>query len=177
MGRVCRRRAPVPCSSCWDTCNDGKRKRPDHTRDAGSNVAVVRRTAVDEIKPGAHEVRRRVRAVATDRCRPGRVRSMSDATPAEVIGLHRRALLTGVTRALGLLRRVPELLKRRGVDFPDQDLIYVLCAAIACKKAGAGKQAFRRPPNSTDDWPADKPIRTATQIIIDFDLFDLMEPA
>lgn len=97
-------------------------------------------------------------------------------TPAEIKDQHRRAVIVGVSRGLGLLRRVPELLKARGLTYPDQDLVAVLCAAVACKKAGAGRQLFRRPANAGTDWPADKPLRTATQIIIDYDLYDMLEP-
>lgn len=103
---------------------------------------------------------------------------MSDIVEAkDVRDLHRRAALAGAARALDLLRRVPDLLKQRGYEQPDADLVFVLCAAIACKKLGAGKQMFRRPANAGSDWPTDSPQRTATQIIIDYDLFDLLEPA
>jgi hypothetical protein len=87
------------------------------------------------------------------------------------------ACLAGPYRTLGLARRIPELLRKRGWPI-DQDLVSVLGGAVALKKIGAGRQPFRRPPLADrlgGMWPADSAAMTASQIVERFELQELLQ--
>lgn len=86
------------------------------------------------------------------------------------------ALLAGPARAFGLLKRVPELVRKRGWS-DDPDLSYVLAAAVALKILGAGATILRRPQTADTcrgKWPSEKPRMTASQIIEALELGDLV---
>lgn len=54
------------------------------------------------------------------------------------------ALIVGPVRALGLLKRVPELFRERG--WPEHpDLVALACHAVGATKIGAGGQVLKRP--------------------------------
>lgn len=92
--------------------------------------------------------------------------------------MHRSAMIGGAVRALGLVKRVPEVLKARGWPV-DDDLVSVLIGALACKKWGAGRTRFRRPSSAEGLgglWPADKASVTASQIVDTLELDDLLSP-
>jgi len=90
----------------------------------------------------------------------------------------RYALLAGPARGLGLLKRVPELLRQRG--WPHEgDLAVVCAAAVGCTKIGAGRQLLRRPREADGcggRWPADAGTLTARQIVEELELSDLLVP-
>lgn len=86
------------------------------------------------------------------------------------------ALLAGTARALGLLKRVPELVRKRGWS-DDPDLSYVLAAAVALKVIGAGGTLLRRPQSADacgNRWPIEKRRLTASQIVDALELGDLV---
>jgi hypothetical protein len=96
------------------------------------------------------------------------------------------AAIAGPSRSLGLLKiddekrltgRVPELLRSRGWPV-DLDLCIVLAAAIGLKKIGVGRQLFRRPSAAQGcggKWPADAGSLTASQIVVELELSDLLQ--
>lgn len=91
--------------------------------------------------------------------------------------MHKRAALRGAARALGLVKRVPELMNQRGWPHANQDLVAVLIAAVACKKLGAGAQLFRRPDAAGacgGTWLEGN--KTASQIVEALDLHELLTP-
>lgn len=97
----------------------------------------------------------------------------------EALETHRRALLAGTARALGLLKRVPEFMRKRGWPSNDQDLVAVLTAAIICRKWNAGRTRIRRPEGANylqDLWPAEASVVTANHIVDTLELDDLLEP-
>lgn len=93
--------------------------------------------------------------------------------------IHRKAMLAGAAKALGLVQRVPELMRTRGWPADDQDLVAVLITAVACRKWGAGREVFRRP-KAADGlgglWPLHAQRVTANHIVDTLELDDLLSP-
>lgn len=97
-------------------------------------------------------------------------------TQDEKRDLHLKAMLAGTSRRLGLLKRIPELMRTRGWGH-DEDLVSVFAAAVACKVLGAGAQVFRRPAkvDGIDRiWPVEWGRLTASQIVSGFELKHLL---
>jgi len=104
------------------------------------------------------------------------------------------AFLTGVVDALGLRRRVPELLKRRGYPVTE-NLSSVLGLALAYHRVADQLEQritrpehrparldtqvlFRRPAEADgcgDRWPADLTRLSAADIVTRFDLLPLLD--
>ena len=96
------------------------------------------------------------------------------------------ASIAGPSRSLGLLKiddekrltgRVPELLRRRGWPV-DLDLCCVLAMAVGHKKIGLGRQLYKRPAAADGcggRWPAEAGKLTASQIVADLELTDLLQ--
>lgn len=97
----------------------------------------------------------------------------------EMFDMHRRARL-GVAYRLGLHKRVPDLLRKRGWP-TDEGLNVVLAAAIACKVQGAGGEVFRRPAAADGlpegRWGRDEIKLTASQIVASLELEELLVEA
>lgn len=88
------------------------------------------------------------------------------------------ALLAGTARATGLLKKVPELVRKRGwSDHPD--LTYVLAVAVALKVIGIGGTIIRRPEYADTCgglWPSSHWRVSAAWIVESLDLQDLVPP-
>lgn len=85
----------------------------------------------------------------------------------------RIAVLQGVIAARDLRDRVKEVLRARKWRY-DEDVLAVLCAALACEILGAGDTAFRRPPGAVRGlrkrWPVtelDCPACTVAPLVQD----------
>lgn len=104
--------------------------------------------------------------------------------------INKRAWLCGAAKALGLVKRVPEFMRRRGWPYQDESLVAVIIAAIACKVVlaapkgrpvgNAADTKFRRPAAAdglSGLWPADKPVVTAAQIVDTLELDELLKAA
>lgn len=92
------------------------------------------------------------------------------------IEMHKRAALVGYARSMGLLERVPTLLKDRGWS-RDGALEAVLIAAVVCKRMGASATRFRRPDAAETLgglWPEFDRVLDARQIVERLDLGGLL---
>ena len=88
------------------------------------------------------------------------------------------AMLAGTARGLGLLARVPEVMRFRGWPADDKNLASVLAAAVSLKALGAGATLLRRPPGADQcggAWPASRERLTASQVVDAMDLTHLLE--
>lgn len=104
---------------------------------------------------------------------------MSDAsrTPEQQWNATRYAMLAGPVRGLDLLKRVPDLLRRRGWP-EDPDLVAVISAAVGLKKIGAGRTLIRRPHAAGGcggKWPVDQPRMEARFIVEQLELSELTQ--
>lgn len=85
---------------------------------------------------------------------------------------HKRAMLAGYARSMGLLDRVPALFAERGWT-RDPALEAVVIAAAVCKRAGAPGTSFRRPEAAEvfgGLWPEWDKSLTARQLVERLDL-------
>lgn len=105
---------------------------------------------------------------------------MKTCSLEEYKALHRPAIIAGMARRLGLVQRVPELMRKNGWPVQSKDLVSVLIAAVACKKIGAGATRFRRPEAAErlgGLWPAEDASATASAIVDSLELDRLLDPA
>lgn len=86
----------------------------------------------------------------------------------------KRVILGSTAREMGLLKRVPELFKRRGWT-ATEDVTAVVIAAVVCVQVNAYRQRFRRPPGAEEcggKWP-DGSTAIALQIVRGLELEEL----